>query len=320
MDAFLEANKWLERADHLLVIAHVSPDGDAISSTLAMGEMLKQLGKSYTLANESPIPSKFSFLPGVDQIQLADEIEKTFQYVIALDCGDQSRLGTGKDLLSDDAEILNIDHHHTNDRFGDVNLVDPHAAATVQILYRWIVSHRLEWTSSLLMQIYTGLLTDTGGFRYANTSAEVLRQAADLIEAGVPAPQIADVVLETVSIEQLQLLQIALRTLTTSTDGLVAWMTLNLADYEHLSTKTDAYDGIVNYARNIMGVDVGILYREVEGESVKVSLRSRAIVDVGQVAQDLGGGGHARAAGVTLSGSLAEVTKLVLSRIEAELE
>ncbi|MBA4494375.1 bifunctional oligoribonuclease/PAP phosphatase NrnA [Paenactinomyces guangxiensis] len=315
-----KANHFIGEADHLLVVSHLHPDGDAVSSTLAAAQMFRLLGKRVTMVNESPIPKKFTFLSGVEEILQPERVMNKFRYVVALDCADAERMGNSRELFAGDVKILNIDHHPTNDHFGTVNVVEPGAAATVEILFQWIENNKIPWNKSLATAIYTGLLTDTGGFRYSNTSSRVLRQAAHLIEIGIPAHIIADTVLETTTIEQLQILQTALQSLQRTKDGLIAWMSLRLQDLQRIRAANDDLDGIVNYARNILGVDVGILFRETEQQTVKVSFRSRSRVDVGSVAKSLGGGGHARAAGCTFQGTLEEAQRQILSRVQAELE
>jgi phosphoesterase RecJ-like protein len=254
----------------------------------------------------------------VEEIVTPEQVGTRFRHVIALDCADQERMGNCQQLFAEDVFIVNIDHHATNDRFGHLNVVIPDAAATVEILFDWIEHADIRLDATLASLIYTGLLTDTGGFRYSNTTPKVLRQAAKLVEAGVESYKLADAVLETVTMEQLQLLQVALGTLKKSEDGLVAWMSLTKRDLERMGSHDDL-DGLVNYARNIDGVDVGILFREMEERAVKVSFRSRALVDVGKVAKSFGGGGHARAAGCTFYGSLEEAKKQILPRVHSEL-
>ncbi|BCU82053.1 phosphoesterase RecJ-like protein [Polycladomyces abyssicola] len=315
------ATRFVQDADRFLVVSHVNPDGDAIGSTLAVGQILKQLGKRYVMINESAIPQKYQFLPDCNQIRSPEDLrtEAPFSHVIAVDAADADRMGECRKVFARDVHILNIDHHATNDRFGTVNVVIPDAAATAQVLYDWVESMGLEWTQELATCIYTGLLTDTGGFRYANTTPRVMNQAAHLIDRKVEAHRIAEEVLETTTLAHLQLLRKALETLRLSKDGQIAWMWIRRRDIEATGAKEEDWDGIVNYARNVMGVDVGILFREVNEKTIRVSFRSRRIVDVGALAQTLGGGGHARAAGCTIMGSAGEVERQVLQKVASAL-
>ncbi|GGA34446.1 phosphoesterase RecJ-like protein [Kroppenstedtia guangzhouensis] len=316
------AEAFVSEPGPYLVVSHLHPDGDAIGSTLAVGGILKQLGKQVIMVNESPVPGKFRFLPGAEVIRFPEEVaaESPYRRVIAVDVADRERMGSAYRLLAEDAEILNIDHHPTNDRFGTYNLVIPEAAATAEILCHWARRLQVEWNRDLATCLYTGLLTDTGGFRYANTTPEVMELASGLLRHGVDPGMIADRVIETMTRGQLALLRRALDTLAFSDDGQVGWIRLTREDFRSSGAREEDLDGIVNYARNVAGVDVGILFRETDGQGIKVSLRSREIVDVGKLAQSMGGGGHARAAGCTLTGTLDEAEAVLLGQVKAALK
>lgn len=314
-------SQFIRQADHLLIASHLNPDGDALGSTLAVANICHQFGKKVTCVNESPLPEKFSFLPGIDEIQQPESLRSTFQHVIAVDAADQSRLGEKVlQLFDDDVFILNIDHHITNDQFGTVNIICPEACSTAEVIYQWVTElEEIQWNPSLATSLYTGLLTDTGGFRYQNTSADVLRKAAQLIDHGAPASLIAEQALETSTIEQLKILQRALATLQISSDGHVAWLEVRKKDFDETGATHEDLDGLVNMARNLVGVEVGILFYEKVPNEVKVSFRSRKRVDVAKIAKELGGGGHARAAGCTLYDGLSTVKQQVIKRVVSEL-
>lgn len=312
-----KAARIIADCDRVLVLSHIRPDGDAIGSTLAVGEILRLMGKERVLANESSIPSKFDFLPGALSIRRREDCrdKAPFSCVIAVDVADRGRLGDCQELIAPEAQVINIDHHPTNDHFGTLNIVVPDAAATCEILYDWVEQLEIPWNQALASCIYTGLLTDTGGFRFANTSPQVLRRAANLLDYGIEAPEIAERVLETVTLEQLSSLRKALDTLSLAHDGKLAWMWLRDS-----GTGDADVEGIVNYARKVAGVEVGILFRETGDHTVRVSFRSRKWVDVGKLAQSFGGGGHARAAGCTITGESNQVEQAVLAAVAEELE
>lgn len=318
---WVEAVQFLREGSHFLVISHIHPDGDAIGSTCAVSAILKRLGKSSTLVNASGVPEKFIFLPDAERILTPEQVREggPFSRVVAVDVADAERMGEIEGLVTEDVQILNIDHHPTNDRFGTVNLIIDHAASTTEILCQLVDELDLEWDRSLAEPLYTGLLTDTGGFRYSNTTPAVMQLAARMLEIGVDAGTIADRTLETVTQSQLHLLRRSLDTLTFAEGGRIAWMWLSREDFALVGASEEDMDGIVNYARNVNSVDVGILFRETDRGEIKVSLRSREIVDVGVLAQSFGGGGHARAAGCTLQGSRDEVVKLLLERVTERL-
>ncbi|WP_223192460.1 DHH family phosphoesterase [Paenibacillus sedimenti] len=315
------AAKFIEQHDDFLVVSHIQPDGDAASSTYATGWILKQLGKSFTMINEGAMPSKFSYLWGSDQVIdfSKESSQRLYQSIISVDCADFSRMGKISTLFDEQVQLLNIDHHPTNDRFGSCHLIKHDAAATVQILYDLVIHMNLVPTLEVGDCFYTGLLTDTGGFRYSNTTPEVMRIGASLLELGVQGSVIAEHVLERLTYSQTVLLQRALSTLSFAHDRKLAWLAVSLADLEITGASSDDLDGLVNYPRNVEGVEVGILFKEKARGVIKVSLRSAGRVDVAQIAQSLGGGGHVRASGCTIHGTLDEAIARMVQEVGTEL-
>ncbi|WP_134700417.1 bifunctional oligoribonuclease/PAP phosphatase NrnA [Ammoniphilus sp. YIM 78166] len=312
------AGRFLADNDHFLVVNHVNPDGDATGSLLAVGHMLKSLGKNFTLANEGPTPEKFKFIPLSEAIiDLSEQkLDRTFDRVIALDCGDFQRIGAVADYFSEGFKLLNIDHHPTNDSFGSANLVRTDACATAEILYDLMKDMQISLHKDLATSIYMGLLTDTGGFRYSNTTAEVLHKAADLLNYEVSPGEVAERCLETITVSYLRLLREVLPTLTMDFNNRAAYLTITLEAMEASQANREDMEGIVNYARNIEGVEVGVLFKQVDSDIVKVSMRSNRTVDVAAIAKELGGGGHAKASGCTVKGSLTEVTEVVREKLK----
>lgn len=197
-----EAAHFILEHDHYVVLAHLNPDGDAIGSCLAMGHLLRALNKTFTLVNEGECPSRFTFLPGFDElIDLSrTELNRTFSHVIALDVADEERFGQIGSLFDTNAQMLNIDHHPTNTRFGTINLIRSSAASTTEILYDLVKRcFPQALNQPLALSLYTGLLTDTGGFRYSNTTSSVFQMASDLLTYGVQADLVAELALETIT-------------------------------------------------------------------------------------------------------------------------
>lgn len=316
-ESLCSAGRFLKENDHFLVINHVSPDGDATGSLLAMGHILSALDKTFVLANEGETPEKFLFLPLGNQIvNLSDGIlDSQFNKVIALDCGDEKRMGKAVNYMAEDATLLNIDHHQSNDSFGAFNLIRTDACATAEILLDLVKDMGLSLTRDLAMCLYTGILTDTGGFRYSNTNAVVMNKAAELLSVGVEPAVVAERCLETITSSYIRLLQLVFPTLSLEMDGRVASLTITTDAMKESTASLEDMEGIVNYARNIEGVEVGILYKQIDSTTVKVSLRSRSIIDVAAIAKAVGGGGHARAAGCTIQGDIKEVQGLVLEKV-----
>jgi phosphoesterase RecJ-like protein len=316
------AAAFIKEHNDFLVVSHIQPDGDAASSSYVTGYMLKQLGKSFTLINEGAMPAKFDYLWGSElAVDFSkQDFNRQFHNVISVDCADFSRMGKISTLFDDRAELLNIDHHPTNDRFGTCHLIKEDAAATVQILYDLALELNISPSKEFGACIYTGLLTDTGGFRYSNTSPRVMEIASSLLSLGVEGAVIAEQVLERLTYSQIVLMQKALSTLAFSHNRRLAWLSVSLRDLEQTGASSEDSDGLVNYPRNVEGVEVGMLFKEKEPGVVKVSLRSAGTVDVARIAQSFGGGGHVRASGCTVHGTLEQAIVIIVQEVGKELK
>jgi phosphoesterase RecJ-like protein len=301
-----EALAFMKNYDDFLVVSHVQPDGDAISSTVVVGWMLEKLGKSAVLINESDLPSRLSFLHQFDSIinYKRDITQQKFDAIISVDCADFKRIGEVASSFAPDAKLLNIDHHPTNNGFGAVNVIRAEAAATVEILYDLIERAKIDFDLNCATAIYTGLLTDTGGFRYSNTSPRVMEIASHLLAIGVSGNELADHLLEKMTMAKLKLLQLALNRLTFTDNLEIGWVYIGKDDLRNTGAVPEDLEGIVNYALNVDGVEVGILFKETEDGAVKASMRSAGKANVAAIAQAFGGGGHVRAAGCRIEGSL----------------
>lgn len=309
----IESEKYIKENDDFLIVSHVHPDGDTISSSLAMAYILKLLGKSFEIVNQDHVPDKYNFLSMFDKFKVISDIEKKYTNIITLDIADINRAGKINDLLCKKPRILNIDHHFTNDNFGDINIVMPSAAATTEVIYYLINKMGIEFDENLATYIYTGLLTDTGGFRYSNTTSNVMRIAAEMLDYKISPATIAEITLETMTKSFLEVLKKALDNLELVEGSQVAWTTLLYSDIENLDEDTE---GIVSYTRNIEGVEVGIFFKETSPNEYKVSLRSKNHIDVGSIAKIFGGGGHIRAAGFSYSGLLDTIKSELLVEIK----
>lgn len=310
------AARFIAEHDGFLVVSHLSPDGDAIGSTLAMAGILKALNKSYRLANPDRIPAKYGILPWADELVTPEDEAACgpFDVVVALDAGDVRRLEPFPDRFAAGVHILNVDHHPTNTGYGTVQLVVPDAAATAQLVYYLACALDVAIDKPLATCLYTGIMTDTGGFRYSNTNPEVMRIAADLLRAGADPARLAEQFLERMSVGQLALLQRTLARMQRELDGRLSWTYVTLHDFEEVGATEADIDGLVQYLLRVEGVQVGILFRQTAPDRCKVSFRSREPVDVSRLAAQFGGGGHARAAGCVVSGDLPQVMEQVRRR------
>lgn len=311
-----EAARFIQENDRFLVVSHVNPDGDAIGSTCAVGAILQKLNKSFVLVNEGPVPDKFHVIPMSKQIvnYTKDGLKEAFPNVIAVDAADRERMGEVMQAFPKEIKLLNIDHHPTNVGYGDYILIRNEAASTTEVLYELVQELGLEPDQELATCLYAGLMTDTGGFRYSNTTPAVMRMASALLEKEVAASYLADRLLETISLGQVKLLQRSLKSLSFAADGKISWVSVSKADLEELNVDPSDTDGIMLYPRNIEGVEVGILFKELDENHVKVSFRSKEL-DVAAVAQAFHGGGHVKASGCTFEGSLAEAQERVVQKV-----
>ncbi|MDQ0169978.1 DHH family phosphoesterase [Paenibacillus tundrae] len=318
--ALQSGKKFLLEHDDYLVVSHVQPDGDAVSSTVTVGWLLSCLGKTFTMINEGEIPGRMRFLWGADDIVNMTEQPPTrkFKAVICVDCADFARVGLTRHYFEEDAVILNIDHHPTNNAYGTVNIIKSDAAATAEILFDLVSLFPVTLNKDAATAIYTGLLTDTGGFRYANTSPNVMTTASKLLEHGVDGPYLAQMLLEQVTLPQVRILNQALNSLQMTDDGKIAWVVITPEDMTTCGAANEDLEGIVNYPRNIQGVEVGIFFKVINDSAVKVSLRSAGKVDVAELAQTFGGGGHVLAAGCRLEGTLEDIVAKVLKQVNVQ--
>ncbi|AIQ13299.1 DHH family phosphoesterase [Paenibacillus durus] len=312
-----QTHQFLLDHDDYLVVSHIQPDGDAVSSTLAVGWLLSCLGKKYTMLNEGPIPTRMKYLWKAEQIadMSVNPPERTFSNVICVDCADFQRVGQTQRYFEPNASIVNIDHHPTNNGYGTIQLIRPDAAATAEILFDLLKEFNITWDADIATAIYTGLLTDTGGFRYSNTSPKVMEASSELLSFGVNGPELAETLLEEMTLPQVKVLSKALNRLQLSPKGDIAWVYVTPQDMIDCGAANEDLEGIVNYPRNIQGVEVGMLFKVINDQSVKVSLRSAGKVDVAALAQVFGGGGHTRAAGARVDMPLEQAISLVLKEV-----
>lgn len=310
----------LQRADDWLIVTHERPDGDAIGSALAMAHILSALGKRWTFVVREPLPVRFRYLSLFSEAQVVNAVpERQFVNVVAVDCADIARFAEVQSYVADDASIVNIDHHQTNPRYGVASLVDSQAAATCELIYHVARQLDVSLETELAKCLYTGILTDTGGFAQPNTTRDVHQIAAALLECGVQPYDIAEPALESRTWEQMHLIQMALSNLAVSPVGKYAALYVTRGMLEGAGATDDDVEGLVGFARSIDTVEVGLLFRETVDGRVKVSLRSKRYIDVARIAQQFGGGGHARAAGCVLQADLNEAMEAVVEEVERAL-
>ncbi len=305
----------LRAAKTIVMSLHRQPDGDSIGSTAAIALALRRLGKQVTLVTPDPVPKVYDLVPTYAEYLPWDAVAgRRFDLVALFDCADERRTGAPQDLRAYAPRVLDVDHHATNTRFGDVTFIDPQAAASAEIASRVIDQLGVTIDREIALALYIGLETDTGGFRYAATTPDSHRLAARLLDAGLEPGEISQELYERQAVSGLRLLGAALQSLRVRDDLSLAYVVLSLDDFARAgAVPADAETlGIVEYARRLEGIEVGALLREEGPGHVKLSLRSKGGVDVSRLAASIGGGGHERAAGANIEGSLQEAEEKLL--------
>jgi phosphoesterase RecJ-like protein len=305
----------LRQHDRFLVVTHENPDGDALGSLLAVTLALRQLGKDVLmyLAGQTPLPSEYAFMPleGLLREPPPDAAERV---LLAVDCAKEDRIGD-EAARSRATLVLNIDHHHDNTRFGDLNLIVADASSTGEILRDVFAELGLELTPELAEPLYIALVTDTGRFQYANTTPKALRLAAELVEAGADIHAVFQEVYESVEFAKLKLLARALDRAEVLEGGRIVVSHLLRTDFTDAGASEPYSEGIIDYLRAVEGADLAVLIREQLSEAAqayKGSLRSSIDeLDVSVIARRFGGGGHRQAAGFSTDLPLEEIVRVI---------
>ena len=311
--------------DRFLLTAHEGPDGDALGSLLGLHQVLTQLGKDsvmFMAAKEFPLPIEYRFLP-LEEVFHEAPADMADRTVVFLDCGNIDRMPV--DWLTDGGnDVINIDHHHDNTRFGDINLVEVGASCTAEIVYDLALLLEAKLTPEIASALYVGLITDTGKFMYENTNAHTHRVAADLIDAGVNVDDTYRRLYEHVPLPKLRLVSRALDGISSHCDGTLAISYVTMADYEATGAGEEMTEGLIDNLRSIDGVRVAAVIRDLgeRGRAArKVSLRSsEGDVDVSAIARANGGGGHKRAAGFSTDLELDALVEFLCGQVTAQLE
>lgn len=303
-----------------LISAHIHLEADALGSELALAGLLRKLGKKVIIVNEDVPGEEYNFLPGVSEIQ--SKIERVeYDAAIITDCSDLSRIGKVAKIIDKKKTILNIDHHISNTRFADVNWVQPLASSASEMIFDLFKALKVKISKNDAINLYSGILTDTGSFKYSSTTSATHEVASQLLKCGIDVYDIHRRLNESLSFQTIKSFEKVIRTLEISKDGKVAWIQVS----NFLMKKTPALkfetDGLIQFARSIKGVEVSLLFKEIKRNSeVRVNFRSRGKVDVNSLASVFGGGGHKTASGATIRGSIKDAVLMVLNETEKRLK
>lgn len=320
MSKFKKVLKEINKHKNFLVTSHINPEGDSIGSQLAFLYLLKVMGKNARILNSQKPGPRYKFLPNSKKI--LTKINKGIRYdaICFLDCADMKRIGRIYEVIDLSKPKINIDHHLSNTRFGNVNLIDSHASSTAEILYMLFKEAKVKINKETAICLYTAILTDTGSFNYSNVTSFTHKVVSCLIDAGVDTNNIYKKVYEEIFPSAMRLLGSALSTLKLSPDKRIAWIQITKDMLKKCGAGLADQEDFINFPRSIKGVKIAILFTEIAPKKIKVSLRSNDIIDVNEIASHFGGGGHQKASGCTIKGSLCEAKKKVLSEIRKNIE
>ncbi len=306
----------LRQAQRILLIAHVSPDGDTLGSALALRLAFLSLEKAADVVCEDPVPRLYRHLPGAEEVLRPEAVQdKPYDLAMAVDVSDEGRMGSCAPLFFGVPQRLLIDHHGTNTRFGQVSWIDAEASATGAMALLLIHALNVPLTQEIARCLYVALSTDTGHFQFANTNAQAMRAAAECVETGIDVAVITERLYREKPRAKTELMACALGSLQFEQEGRIAYMTLHAADFERCGASEDMSEGIISFAIETQGVQVAFLARE-KADGIKFSLRSKPPYDVAKICKGFGGGGHILAAGCTLAGPMESAVKAMLSAID----
>ncbi|MCR4434588.1 MAG: bifunctional oligoribonuclease/PAP phosphatase NrnA [Clostridiales bacterium] len=310
----------IKGAKSIAILPHVSADGDALGSSLALLLALKKLNKDAAVYLEEEIPFIYSFLPGKQHAEVYSGRAKEFDLVIALDTGDMERLGERSRIFREALITVNLDHHNTNTEFAFYNHVQTRASAVGEIVYQLIKMLGVSLDADIATCLYVAVATDTGGFRYGNTTAVTHQIAGDLVNNGVNVSDINQKIFESVSLQKVKLMGMAINSMELFENNKIAFITLTDEMVRKAGAKEEDCDGIVNLGRNIYSVEVAAMLRMKGTDLIKVNLRSKNYVDVSAIAGMYSGGGHKRAAGCIVTGKIEDLKEKLLEDIKEALK
>ena len=311
--------RTLKAADTIAVGGHMRPDGDCIGSELAVAYALKNLGKKVTVFNQDAMPEKLAFLdPG--RILRGPRKPRPYDAVVVTDCANYERMGTICDAVSRRETLINIDHHGSNTRYGDINWIDSKSASSGELVYRLLKQANWPITAPIADCLFTAISTDTGSFQYATTQPSTYHTAAELVNRGANLARICEEVYQSYPLSRVKLLKHMYNSFKLIEDNQIAYFWVRQSDYRKAGAVPDESEGLIDHIRDIQGVKVACLFEEIEPEITRISLRSKLPdLDVSTIAVAFGGGGHQSAAGSRIPGKQRTVQQRVLAAVKQAL-
>lgn len=314
----IEAIKGNKR---FLISSHVNLEGDALGSLIALHNLLKKLGKKVMIVCDDKPPRMYKFLFRNIKIYTERPHGSSYDVAIIVDCPEVSRIGRAEKSLIETKPIVNIDHHVSNRYFGKVNLVEPEACSAGEIIFGLFEKMKVDVDRQSAICLYTAIFTDTGSFRYENTTPKCLHVAGELLKHGIKPQKLSEMIYETSKFPEIKLLGLTLSGMQHSKDGKIAWIKTTRKMMESVGARKSITERFINFPRSIEGVKVAIFFKEIGKTGyVKVSFRSKASVDVNKIARLFGGGGHRAASGCEIKGPISKAEKMVLDEVKKAVE
>ncbi len=309
----------LKQSKKIGITYHTSPDGDSLGSSLALMQGLRKLGKEAYILSKDLLSEIYSFLPFKDEvISASDSPSKDIDCVIVLDCGNFERVSANLDLSCKTYTLINIDHHLSNNLYGDINFVDTSASSVGEIIFRILEALDIKIDSDMAICLYTSIISDTGGFKHSNTTGTTHNIAGELIKTGFDFSKLHRMLFQNKKIKRLKLHGKIIENMNVIHNELICIMKLTRKMLEDIGIEASDTSDIISLGIDIDTVEVAALIKEAD-EGVKISLRSKSSVDVRKIAETFGGGGHMRASGLWINKNIEEAERLIVNAIEKEL-
>jgi phosphoesterase RecJ-like protein len=316
IDRILEV---LREQQTFCIVGHIRPDGDCIGSQLAVGMALQNEGKRVTVWNQDSIPQKYKFLNTNGLFEKPRSGEQ-FDCVIATDCASFERLGKAAECVGDRKVLINIDHHESNTRYGDINWVSPREPSTGELIFKLLKVARWPITKPIADLLFTAISTDTGSFQYPNTRPGTFHVGAELVTRGANLAKICDEVYQSYPLSRARLLKHVYSTFRLADNNRIAWFWLKQEDFARTGAESDDTEGLIDHIRAIEPVVIACVFEELEPELTRLSLRSKsAQVNVSEICRQFGGGGHPAAAGARIPGTPLSVQRKVIAAVKRAL-
>lgn len=321
-DFFVQFSEIINSCKRIMVTTHMNPDGDGLGSELAVWRLMSQVGKETLILNSDPVPENYSFLTEFATYNVYSQNDHFSEkdLIIVLDISDLKRLGRLSEAIrSCPAKKVCIDHHAANSGFADLNYIDSSASSTGELVYRISKSMGMEIDSISALGIYTAIITDTGAFKYSNTTSSVHRISAEMIDAGVSPDYVYGMIYEHKSEKRMRLLGNVLREIKSSCNGRIVWSEVTLEMRKKENVEYEETDGFIDQLGFISGMEVYLLFLERDDGKIKVSLRSKNNFDVNRFAGKFNGGGHTHASGILLEGEMENIRNKVITSLENDM-